>query len=83
MERGNGRMVQRSKDASLPLESGQTLGVLGKGFGENFDRDLAAELGVPGAVHFSHAAAADFLQDRIVRESFSSHGDAAAYWRRR
>ena len=44
MERGNFGMVQRSKKAGLPLEAGQTLEVLGEGFGKNFDGDFSAEL---------------------------------------
>ena len=50
--------------------------VTGELFGEHLDRDVAAELLVPGAIDLAHAAFADELRDLVVGElaaSFEGH----------
>ena len=47
-------MVQRGKRLRLALESSQALNIRGDGRGQDFDRDLASEIGIGGAVDLTH-----------------------------
>src|SRR5438552_2615861 len=58
-------MAQRGQCLRLALKSGDTLRIGGEGGGQNFDRDLAAENVVPGAIHLAHAALAEQRQDLV------------------
>ena len=60
--------IQRSEDLRFALESSHALGVARKGFGQEFQRHLAAELGVRGAENLAHSTLADGGRDPIVRE---------------
>ena len=48
---------------------GAPLGVGGKALGENLDRDVAMEAGVPGAEDFAHSTGADGGDDLIRTET--------------
>ena len=61
-------MVERRKDQRLSLEARHTVGVGGERFGQDFDGDLAAELGVGGAPDFAHPALAELRRDPVVRD---------------
>ena len=49
VDRGDVWMVERGKDFSLALKSSQPLRFLGELIGRDFDRDIPAELSVPGS----------------------------------
>ena len=65
MNGGDVRVIQRRKHLGLALESRQAFGIAGKLFGQDFDRNVAAELGVVGVVDFAHAAGADVAGDFV------------------
>ena len=52
----------------LPPQTDEAIGVGGKGRREDFDRDIAAEARIAGAVDLAHAAGADGGQDLIRAE---------------
>ena len=58
-------MAQRGQRLRLALEAGDALRVGGEGGGQDFDRDLAAEHGVAGAIHLAHAALAEQGEDLV------------------
>ena len=61
-------VIERGDGASLALEAGEAVGIASHRGGQNFERDIAAELGVGGAIHFSHAARAERCLDFIKTE---------------
>jgi len=66
-------MVEGGQDPRLALETGQPLGILGKGLGQDLDRDLATELAVLGPVDLAHPALAELVGDVVVRQIRSDH----------
>ena len=58
-------------------EPRQTLGVFGERPGDYFDGDLAAELGIGGAVDLAHAAFAQLSRDAVVRDGLWAHWSIA------
>jgi hypothetical protein len=50
VDRGNVGMVERGEHLRLALEPCEPLGVLCKDLGQDFQRDVAAELGVSRAI---------------------------------
>ena len=73
MNRADVWMIERGRRASFTLEA-----FLGNGIGEHFgrqelDRNLAAEPLVFGAIDHSHPAAAELLNDPVMRNSFARH----------
>src|SRR5438552_7373449 len=74
-------MVELACGARFLLEASQTVGVLGEGFWQDFDGDLATQAGVPRAVHLTHPARAQRCDD-LVRTEFSSgteHSDLSLH----
>ena len=53
VDRSDVRVVERGEDFRLALESSQPLRVLGELIGQDFDRDIPAELCVPGSIDLS------------------------------
>ena len=68
------RVIQRREQFRFTLETRQALVVAGELFGKDFDRDVAIELRIAGAVHLPHAACADGRDDLIDAE-FCSCGE--------
>ncbi len=68
VQHGDVRMIHRGQHAGLALEARHAFGVAGEGRGQDFERDVAVELGVAGAVDFAHSAGAQFRADLIVRQ---------------
>ena len=62
-------MIQRSQEVRLVLEAGHAVLVGGEGFRQDLDRYVAAELGVPRAVHLAHAARAERSADFVRAET--------------
>lgn len=56
---GDVRVIQRSQDLGLALEPGHAGRIAFEGFRQNFQRDLALQFGVAGAIHLAHASGAE------------------------
>src|SRR5580700_1694469 len=56
--------------ATKPFES---IGVLLDAFGKELERNQAAKTDVLGLVHDTHSAAADFLEDAVMRDGLADH----------
>jgi hypothetical protein len=65
VERVDIRMIQRRDQARLALEA------FAKARGGNFDRHIAPEPRIVGAIHFAHSALADQREDLVGAESLS------------
>jgi hypothetical protein len=66
-------MIERSQDFGFPRKPSQACMVASEGIRQDFDGDSAAEPGVPGPVHFSHAACADGRNDFVCAEPNSAY----------
>ena len=71
-------MVQGRGSASLAAKAFQRLRILRDFFGQEFQRDEAAELRVFGLVNHAHAPAAEFLDDAVVRDSLAEQAGKAS-----
>ena len=61
-------VIQRRRGPRLAAESGQRLGIVGEVGRQELQRDEALQPRVLGFVHDAHAAAAQLLDDAVVRE---------------
>ena len=59
-------MIEGGEGLGFALESREAFGVVPERGRQDFQRDVAAELRVGGAIHLAHAACAELLQDLIV-----------------
>ena len=66
VDRGDVGVVQRCQNLCFARETGEAIGIGGEGVGENFDGDIAVELGVSGAVDNAHTAFAELRDDSEV-----------------
>ena len=66
-------MIERRGGARLALEALQEPAVLGEFFGQELERDHAAELGVFRLVHHTHAAPAELFQHPVVGNRAANH----------
>ena len=64
-------MIQRRQHLSLAFETSHALGVIGERGGQNFQRDLASEIGVGRAINLTHPARAQGRDDLIRPYSVS------------
>src|SRR5437773_7115376 len=74
-------MVELACGARFLLEASQPVGVLGEGFWQHFDGDLATQPGVARAVHLAHPARTQRRYD-FVRTEFSTgteHSDLSLH----
>jgi hypothetical protein len=69
-------MVERRCGAGFPLKSCECLTVLGQLSGKEFQSHKATEFDILSLVDDTHAAAAELLDDAIVRDSLADHGVA-------
>ena len=65
----NVMMVQRGKHAGFTIEARQAIGIVRKGLGKDFDRDIAIQLRVAGSVHLAHAASTEGRQDFVTTQA--------------
>ncbi len=72
-ERADVGVVQRRGDACLALEAFDRLRIARQLRREEFDGNLPAEPRVLGAIDHSHAAAAEFFDDAVVRDGLADH----------
>ena len=61
-------VIERRRGACFHLKPMKPIGVGGKGRREDFDRDIAAEARIAGAVDLAHPAGTDGGQDLIRAE---------------
>ena len=66
-------MVQGGGSLGFTLEALQCLGVSGHFVGQELQRNETAEVGVLGLVDHTHAAAAELLDDAVVRDGLADH----------
>src|SRR5882672_4290390 len=66
-------MVQRRGGAGFALKAVQGLTVFGEFIGEKLKGDETAELDVLGPVYDTHASAAQFLDNAVMRDSLADH----------
>jgi hypothetical protein len=69
-------MVERRGGTSLAAKAFQRLRVAGNIVGKELKGDEAAQAGVFGLVYYTHATAADFLDDAVVRDHLVDHQDS-------
>ena len=86
MQRWNGAadcgdvgMIQRSESLGFTLEAREPIGVVGEGFGEDLDRDVAIQLRVAGAKDLPHTPFANRRDDVVDAESGT--GSEGQIWR--
>jgi hypothetical protein len=58
-------MIQRREHARFAIEPCVAVGFREPRFGEDFDRDIASEIRVARAIHFTHATGADERDDFV------------------
>jgi len=58
-------MTERGKDLSFALKSRHPLGIKRKGFGQDLDGYVTAELGITGTANLTHSAGTDSGEDFI------------------
>ena len=63
------RMTERADRPRLQLEAAQALGVRGGVFGQDLDRDVAAEAGIARAVDFAHTSRSEGREDLVRPEA--------------
>ena len=67
-------MVQRRRRLRLALETRQRLRIARDVVGQELQRDEAVQARVLGLVDHAHAAAAQLLDDAVVRDGLADHG---------
>src|ERR1700730_17312118 len=63
------RMVERRQHTGFSRKPHHPVGIPRECFGDDFDRDFTAQLGVEGAIDFAHASLADLGDHPVVRDS--------------
>ena len=58
VNRGDAGMIERGEKLRFALEASHAFSVVREGIGQDFQRDVAAELGIACAVDFAHPASA-------------------------
>ena len=67
-------MIQRGSGLRFALKPSQRLGILGEFFGQELQCDEAVKRGVLSLVDHTHPAAAELLDDVVVRDKLVDHG---------
>jgi hypothetical protein len=62
-------MIQRSENLRFPLEAREPIRIEREQFGQDLQRDITIELGVPRAIHLAHAARAKGASDFVRADS--------------
>jgi len=71
-------MIQRGEDFGFTLKSREAIGISGHRCRQYFDRDLAFQVRVGGAIHLAHAAGANLRGDVVDAEA--SAGSEGQRW---
>ena len=72
-------MVQGRSSLSLSLEAGQCLGVFGHFIGQKLQRDESVQGYVLCLVDDTHAAAAEFLENAVMRDDLADHEETVCF----
>jgi hypothetical protein len=62
-------VVERGEHLRFALEARHAVGVVGEDVRQNFQRHVATQLGVAGAIDFAHTACADLGQNLISSDA--------------
>ena len=68
VNRGDVRMAQPSEQPSFTLHPFEAGGIFGERVGKSFQRDVTAKAGIFRAIHFTHAALAELVDDLVASE---------------
>ncbi len=74
INRCNVRVIQRGQDFGFAFEPARAFCIASQRFRQDFERNLAPEFGVPGAIHLAHAAGAE-RGDNFIRPKFGPRGE--------
>src|SRR5258708_37749087 len=74
MNGANTGMIEGGGGAGFAEKAFERLRIAARVFGEEFQRDAPAELGVFGFVDDTHTAAAKLAEDAVVGDGFVEHG---------
>src|SRR5215831_17509194 len=66
-------MIERGEHLRFPLEARHSFGLLCESLGQDFDRHLAAELGIGRAIDLAHAAFPELGGDAVMRDGLRGH----------
>ncbi len=66
---GDVRMIERCEDLGLALEARHALWIRGERSGEDFERDITAELGIACAIDFAHSASTERAENCVGAEA--------------
>ena len=77
VDRADVRVVQRRRRLRFAREPAQRLGIPRELFGDELERNGTAQPRIFGLVHDAHAAAAELLDDAVVRERLTDQRIAA------
>jgi len=66
VDRADVRVVQRGRSLGFPLETAESLCVVGEIVGKELQGDVSAELQVFSLIHNTHSAAADPAEDAVM-----------------
>ena len=69
VNRGDVGMIERREDLRFAFEAREAIGIEGEQLGQDFEGDVAIQLGVARAIHLAHSAAAERREDFIWTES--------------
>ena len=75
VDRADVRMVQRRRGTRFAPEAFQRLRVAGHFLGQELQGHEAAKVGVLGLVDHTHPAAAELLDDAVMRDGLADHED--------
>ena len=73
VDRADVGMVQCRGGLRFSLETSESLGVIGHFVGQKLESDEAMEQSVLGLVDHTHPAAAELLDDAVVRDGLANH----------
>src|SRR4029453_18565467 len=65
VNRGDIRVIQRGKELRLTFKPCDALGIGGEDVWKDFQRDVAIQFGVAGAIHLTHSAGAKRRQNFV------------------
>jgi hypothetical protein len=66
-------VVEGGQDLGFTPKTRHAAGVTGERLGNNLDGDVAAQLGICGAVHLAHPAFAELGGDAVVGNGLGAH----------
>jgi hypothetical protein len=71
-------MIERAQRPRFARKASAAFGIAADGVGQDFQRNVATELGVARAIHLAHAAGAERAEDLVVRDGASGR---QGHWR--